>query len=64
MNPALAAIALAFLAAAIAMLLYETSRARAGRPVFDGRETITLYWLAYLTFAVLGLTSGIAAVVR
>ncbi len=64
MNLALAAIALALLAAAAAMLGYETVRARSQRPLFRGRETITLYWLAYLTFAVLGAISALAAIIR
>jgi len=56
--------ALGLLALATALMIYEQARKNANRPLFDGRETITLYWMSYLTLLVLGLTCGLAALVR
>ncbi|HXD43945.1 MAG TPA: hypothetical protein VN655_02330 [Pseudolabrys sp.] len=63
-NFALGAAAIILIASATGMLVYEAARARSKRPIFGGRETITLYWVAYLTLYVLGATSGLAAIVR
>ena len=63
-NFALGAAAAVLIASATGMLLYEAARARAKRPIFGGREAITLYWVGYLTLYVLGATSGLAAIVR
>jgi hypothetical protein len=63
-NFALALAAIILIASATGMLLYEVARATAKRPIFGGRESITLYWMGYLTLYVLGATSGLAAIVR
>ena len=63
-NFALGAAAIVLIASATGMLLYEAARVRAKRPIFGGREMITLYWVGYLTLYILGLTSGLAAIVR
>ncbi len=46
------------------MAAYEWSRLKAKRPLFGGGQVVTLYWCMYLSLLVLGLTMGIAAVVR
>jgi hypothetical protein len=56
--------AAALLAIAAAMALYEWSRVKAKRPLFNGHPIVTLYWCAYLSLFVLGVTTVIAAVVR
>jgi len=63
-NLALAMAAIIMIASATGMLLYEVARTKAKRPILGGRETITLYWVGYLTLYVLGATSGLAAIVR
>jgi hypothetical protein len=62
---------LQLLLAAVAMLIvsggmaaYEWSRTKAKRPLFGGRQVVTLYWCVYLSLLVLAVTSGIAAFVR
>jgi len=56
--------AIVLLALAGTMVIYERARQNAKRPLFDGREIVTLYWVGYLTFFVLGLTCAVAAIVR
>lgn len=56
--------AFVLLLVAAAMVLYERARQNAKRPLFGGREIITLYWVSYLTLFVLGFTCGLAAIVR
>ena len=46
------------------MVLYERLRQKSERPLFSGRETITLYWMSYLALSVLAATCGVAAIVR
>jgi len=46
------------------MAAYEWSRIKAKRPLFGGRQVVTLYWCAYLSLVVLAVTSGVAAFVR
>jgi hypothetical protein len=46
------------------MAAYEWSRVNAKRPLFGGRQVVTLYWCMYLSLLVLALTTGIAAAVR
>jgi hypothetical protein len=58
------AAAIILLALAGAMVAYEELRKKAKRPLFDGREVITLYWVGYLTFFVLGLATGLSALIR
>lgn len=43
---------------------YEWSRIRAKRPLLGGSPVVTLYWCLYLSLIVLGVTTGIAVVVR
>jgi hypothetical protein len=47
------------LALAAAMATYEWSRIKAKRPLFNGRQVVTLYWCAYLSFVVLGVTAAL-----
>ena len=56
--------AFTLLAIGAGMALYEWTRIKAGRPILNGHQAITLYWVAYLTLFVLGVTTAIAAVVR
>lgn len=63
-NLGLAAMAIVLLAAGGAMIFYEWSRAAAGAPLLKGREVLRLYWIAYLTLMVLGVTTGLAAIIR
>jgi hypothetical protein len=56
--------AIVLLALAGTMVIYERARQNAKRPLFDGREIVTLYWVGYLTFFVLGLTCAVGAIVR
>lgn len=51
-------------AVAGAMAFYEWTRIKAGRPILQGHQAVILYWVAYLTLFVLGVTTAIAAVVR
>jgi hypothetical protein len=60
----LAAGSFAMLIVAVGMAFYEWSRVQSKRPLFKGRQIVTLYWMAYLSFFVLGITTGIAAIVR
>ncbi len=52
------------LAIAAGMAFYEWTRIKAGKPIQNGHQAITLYWVAYLTLFVLGVTTAIAAAVR
>ena len=52
------------LAIAGGMALYEWTRVKAGRPIMNGHQSVSLYWIAYLALFVLGVTTAIAAVVR
>ncbi len=56
--------ALAMLAVAAGMALYEWSRIRSGRPMLKGCEILVLYWIGYLALFVLGITTALAAIVR
>jgi hypothetical protein len=56
--------AAAFLATGGAMAFYEWTRVTAGRPILNGSQAVTLYWIAYLSAFTLGLTSALAAIVR
>lgn len=56
--------AAAMLAAAGGMAFYEWTRIKAGRPILNGHQAIALYWIAYLTLFVLGITTGLAAIIR
>jgi hypothetical protein len=56
--------AAAMLLAAGSMALYEWTRAKAGRPIFAGHQAVALYWIAYLSLLVLGVTTALAAIVR
>jgi len=59
-----AGFALLFVIVATAMVVYEWKRIQAKRPLFAGHEIRTLYWVAYLSLFVLGLTAGLAALLR
>ena len=52
------------LAVSAGMALFEWSRIRNGRPILKGHEVMALYWVAYLSLFVLGVTTAIAAIVR
>lgn len=56
--------ALAMFALGGGMAAYEWSHLKAKRPLFGGGQVVTLYWCAYLSLLVLGLTAGIAVLVR
>jgi hypothetical protein len=60
----LGAAAAAMLAAAAGMALYEWSRINCARPMLNGSQAVVLYWVAYLSLFVLGLTAAVAAIVR
>jgi len=60
----LAAVAVTFLAIASGMAFYERARIRATRLIFGKSQAIVIYWCAYLSLFVLGLTVATAAVVR
>ncbi len=47
-----------------AMAFYEWSRVKGGRPLFKGREIITLYWISYLSLFMLSITFTAAAIIR
>jgi hypothetical protein len=61
-SPILAAIVM--LALGGGMAAYEWSRVKAKRPLFGGHQVVTLYWCAYLSLLVLGVTMVVAATVR
>jgi hypothetical protein len=46
------------------MAFYEWSRIKAGRPLLQGRAVLTLYWVVYLLLIVLGIATGVTAIVR
>jgi hypothetical protein len=56
--------AAAMLAIGAAMAFYEWTRIKAGRPILSGHQAVILYWVAYLTLFVLGVTTALAAIVR
>ncbi len=56
--------AVALLALAAGMAFYEWSRIKAGRPIMNGSQAVVMYWVAYLSLFVLGVTTAIAAIVR
>ncbi len=56
--------AVAMLAVAAGMVLYEWSRIKRGRPILKGSEAVVMYWIGYLSLAVLGVTTVIVAVIR
>jgi hypothetical protein len=60
----ISATAVGLLAAGTAMILYENLRAKAGKPIFGGREVITLYYVSYLMLIALGLAFGASALIR
>jgi len=65
-NFEMAASAVAMFGIASVMIFYEWARAKAGRPLLNGDKTqaIVLYWVAYLSLFVLGLTTAAAAFFR
>jgi hypothetical protein len=63
-NLGLALAAVVLIAIGAAMAAYEWSRIKAKRPLFQGRQVVTLYWVTYLSCFVLGVTSGAAALLR
>ena len=56
--------ALGLLAAGSGMAFYEWARIKAGTPLLEGRNVLTLYWVTYLSLIVLGLTAGVAAAIK
>lgn len=63
-NAELAGVSFVLLALAGGMTFYEWSCIKAKRPLFKGAQIIILYWVTYLSFFILGVTMGIAAIVR
>ncbi len=51
--------ALALLAVAAGLAFYEWSRIKAGRPIMKGSQAVVMYWVAYLSLFVLGITTGV-----
>jgi len=49
-------VAVALLAVAAVMAFYEWTRIKVGRPILKGHQAVVLYWIAYLTLGVLGVT--------
>jgi hypothetical protein len=52
-----------FLLAGVAMVFYERARIAAGRPILAGRDTVQVYWVAYLTCFVLTLVIAVKLIV-
>jgi hypothetical protein len=46
------------------MAFYEWTRIKAGKPILNGHQAVTLYWIAYLALFVLSVTSALAAILR
>jgi hypothetical protein len=63
-NVEMAGVSFVLLALAAGMAFYEWSCIKSKRPLFRGGQIMTLYWITYLSFFVLGITTGIAAIVR
>jgi hypothetical protein len=47
-----------------AMMFYDYSRTKAGRPLSLHEYKATLYWLTYLTLLVLGFSLLLSAIIR
>lgn len=47
----------------LAMVLYELSRNKAGRPILKGRDAAQIYYMAYLVLFVLGVVAAAKAVI-
>ena len=56
--------AVVLLVVAGGMAFYEWSRVKAGRPIMNGSQAVVMYWIAYLSMGVLGITIAIAAIIR
>jgi divalent metal cation (Fe/Co/Zn/Cd) transporter len=57
-------VAAVMLAVAGGMAFYEWTRIKAGKPILKGHQAVALYWVAYLTLFVLGVTTALAAIIR
>jgi hypothetical protein len=55
--------AVAFFCMGFAMVLYELSRIKAGRPILKGSQAVQLYYVTYLTMFVLGFITGLKAII-
>jgi divalent metal cation (Fe/Co/Zn/Cd) transporter len=47
----------------IAMVLYELARLKSGRPILKGSPAVQLYYITYLVMFVLGLATGLKAII-
>ena len=53
----------AFFCVGGAMVLYELSRIKAGRPILKGSPAVDFYYVAYLAMFCLGITTGLKAII-
>ncbi len=51
-------------AVGIAMVLYESRRIKAKRPIANGGDAVQLYWIGYLSLFVIAFTLIVAAIIR
>ena len=54
--------AVAFFSLGFAMVLYESARIKAGRPILQGSQAVQLYYVTYLTMFVLALVTALKAI--
>ena len=47
-----------------AMAYYDWFRAKAGRPILGGRDSVQMYWITYLAMFTLAITCAAAAIFR
>jgi hypothetical protein len=52
--------AIAFFAVGTLIVVYESFRVSAGRPILNGSAAVQLYYVSYLTMFVLGVTVAVA----
>ena len=55
--------AAAFFAVGLALVLYELSRIKAGRPILRGGVAAQSYYIIYLTMFVLALVTALKAII-
>ena len=57
-------IAVVLIGAGSGMAFFEWQRFREGNPILVGKSLIQLYWVAYLSLLVLGITFFLSAIIR
>ena len=53
----------ALFGAGLAMVLYEFSRIKAGRPILKGRDVVQIYYMTYLMMFVLAVVTAAKAII-